>query len=108
MTKINASLTFTRDGIATVMVMKDISYGKLVATELALATAQLQLCGWGVSKLAGLLTPATKTATESDVEVRFDADFEGGGSAEFSAAWGGLSQTDADAVQTIFEKALAT
>ena len=108
MTKINASLTVTRDGIATVTAMKDISYGKLVATELALATAQLQLCGWGVNKLAGLLTPSTKTATQSDIEVRFDADFEGGGSAEFSAAWSGLSQADADDVYNTFMKALAT
>ena len=103
MSKINASLTITRDGVATTTAMKGISYGKLVAVELALSTVQMQMCNWGVGKLAGLdLYPPSRGPWQSDVAVGFDVDFEDGGSSSFSAEYRGLSVSEADEIQALY------
>jgi len=108
MDKINASLTITRNGIANVVAMKGISYGKLVAVETALAAAQLNMAVWGVGKLAGLPGFApTKGPWAQDISVHLEADFEGGGSASFSASWSGLSESDADEIAAELNRGLA-
>ena len=108
MPKINASLSITRDGIASVTPMTDISYGKLVAVELALSVAQVQLCGLAVGKMAGLEGHgASKGPWGSDLSVNFEVDFEGGGSSSFSADHRGLTAAEADEIQGLYEACVA-
>jgi hypothetical protein len=105
--KVNANYIVTRDGAATVTQLKGISYGKLVTIEAALATAQASLCVWGIGRLAQLPGYAANPGPwASDVSVVLDADFEGGGSAKFTAEWNGLAAKDADQIQAVLAAAM--
>jgi hypothetical protein len=106
--KVNANFIVTRDGAASVTALKGISYGKLVTIEAALANAQASLCVWGIGRLAQLPGYAANPGPwTSDVSVVLDADFDGGGSAKFSAEWNGLAAKDADQIQAIIAAAMA-
>jgi hypothetical protein len=105
---VNASFTITRDGIATVKNLPGLSYGKLVALEVAFTGALTSLCTWGVNAMAdamtGTVSPASGLPKNSDITLQLQSD-HGPGSSSFQVSYTGLSAKDADEIAAVAKAA---